>query len=32
MPLNDNEHLVYITTEIPSEHAKIVEGVKQLKL
>jgi hypothetical protein len=32
MPLNDNKHLVYITTEIPSEHAKIIEGVKQLKL
>jgi phosphosulfolactate synthase (CoM biosynthesis protein A) len=32
MPLNDNNHLVYITTEIPSEHEKIIEGVRQLKL
>jgi hypothetical protein len=32
MPLNDNKHLVYITTEVPSEHAKIVNGVMQLKL
>jgi len=32
MPLSDNKHLVYITTEIPSEHDKIINGVKQLKL
>lgn len=32
MPLNDNKHLVYITTEIPSDHVRIIEGVQQLKL
>jgi hypothetical protein len=32
MPLSDNKHLVYITTEIPSEHDKIINGVGQLKL
>jgi hypothetical protein len=32
MPLNDNKHLVYITTEIPSEHERIIEGVRELKL
>jgi hypothetical protein len=32
MPLNDDKHLVYITTEIPSDHDKIINGVKQLKL
>jgi hypothetical protein len=32
MPLSDNKHLVYITTEVPSEHAKIISGVMQLKL
>lgn len=32
MPLGDDKHLIYITTEIPSDHKKIIEGVKQLKL
>ena len=32
MPLNDEKHLVYITTEIPSDHVRIIEGVQQLKL
>lgn len=32
MPLSDNKHLVYITTEIPSDHKKIIEGVRQLAL
>jgi hypothetical protein len=32
MPLNDDKHLVYITTEIPSDHDKIINGVRQLKL
>ena len=32
MPLSDNKHLVYITTEIPSDHHKIINGVMQLKL
>jgi hypothetical protein len=32
MPLNDNKHLVYITTEIPSDHVRIIEGVQHLKL
>jgi plasmid stability protein len=31
MPLSDNKHLVYITTEIPSDHTKIINGVMQLK-
>jgi hypothetical protein len=31
MPLSDNKHLVYVTTEIPSDHAKIINGVMQLK-
>jgi len=32
MPLGDNKHLVYITTEVPSDHHKIINGVMQLKL
>ncbi len=32
MPLSDNKHLVYITTEIPSDHNKIIDGVRQLRL
>jgi hypothetical protein len=32
MPLNDDKHLVYITTEIPSDHDKIISGVRRLKL
>ena len=32
MPLSDNKHLVYITTEIPSDHNKIIDGVRQLTL
>lgn len=32
MPLNDNKHLVYITTEVPSDHDKIINGVRQLRL
>jgi hypothetical protein len=32
MPLNDNKHLVYITTEIPSNHEKIINGVMRLKV
>jgi hypothetical protein len=32
MPLGDNKHLVYITTEVPSDHQKIINGVMQLKL
>jgi hypothetical protein len=32
MPLSDTKHLVYITTEIPSNHEKIINGVMQLKL
>jgi hypothetical protein len=32
MPLSDNKHLVYITTEIPSDHDKIIAGVRQLRL
>jgi hypothetical protein len=31
MPLSDTKHLVYITTEIPSDHAKIINGVMQLR-
>jgi hypothetical protein len=27
MPLSDNKHLVYMTTEIPSNHEKIINGV-----
>ena len=30
MPLSDNKHLVYITTEIPSDHKKIIDGVRQM--
>lgn len=32
MPLSDNKHLVYITTEIPSDHKKIIDGVRQMVL
>ena len=32
MPLSDNKHLVYITTEIPSNHEKIIDGVMRLKV
>jgi hypothetical protein len=32
MPLSDNKHLVYITTEIPSNHEKIINGVMRLKV
>ena len=32
MPLSDNKHLVYITTEIPSNHEKIINGVIGLKV
>lgn len=32
MPLSDNKHLVYITTEIPSDHDNIINAVRQLKL
>jgi hypothetical protein len=32
IPLSDNKHLVYITTEIPSDHVKIINGTMQLKL
>ena len=32
MPLTDNIHLVYITTDIPSDHNKIINGIMQLKL
>ena len=32
MPLSDIKHLVYITTEIPSDHDKIINGVMQLKV
>jgi hypothetical protein len=30
MPLSDNKHLVYITTEVPSDHNKIIDGVRVL--
>ncbi len=30
MPLSDNKHLVYITTEVPSDHNKIIAGVRVL--
>ena len=32
MPLSDNKHLVYITTEVPSNHEKIINGVIRLKV
>jgi hypothetical protein len=32
MPLSDNKHLVYMTTEIPSNHEKIINGVMRLKV
>jgi hypothetical protein len=32
MPLSDNKHLVYITTEVPSNHEKIINGVMRLKV
>lgn len=32
MPLSDDKHLIYITTEIPSDHERIIDGVKQLRL
>jgi hypothetical protein len=32
MPLGDNKHLVYITTEVPSNHEKIINGVMRLKV
>jgi hypothetical protein len=32
MPLSDHKHLVYITTEIPSNHEKIINGVMRLKV
>ncbi|MGH9977364.1 MAG: DUF6659 family protein [Nitrososphaeraceae archaeon] len=32
MPLSDDKHLIYITTEIHSDHERIIDGVKQLRL
>jgi hypothetical protein len=31
MPLNDN-HLLYITTEVDADHSKIINGVRRLDL
>ncbi len=32
IPLSDGKHLIYITTEIPSDHERIINGVKKLRL
>jgi hypothetical protein len=31
MPLNDN-HLLYVTTEVEADHSKIIDGIKGLKV
>lgn len=31
MPLDDN-HLLYVTTEVEADHSKIIEGISKLKV